>query len=148
MKGYYQYAADVRDGKIVVGEFIKQAVERFYVLFERDDIDFRENRADYAIEFISLLRHYTGRHAGKSFTLLPWQEFAVASIYGFYKKDEDGSWCRLVSSVYIEMARKNGKSAFAAALCLTICADTERDNFLTAEEAQAYGLIDKVIYKR
>lgn len=106
MKGYYQYAADVRDGKIVVGEFIKQAVERFYVLFERDDIDFRENRADYAIEFISLLRHYTGRHAGKSFTLLPWQEFAVASIYGFYKKDEDGSWCRLVSSVYIEMARK------------------------------------------
>lgn len=59
MKGYYQYAADVRDGKIVVGEFIKQAVERFYVLFERDDIDFRENRADYAIEFISLLRHYT-----------------------------------------------------------------------------------------
>lgn len=86
MKGYYQYAADVRDGKIVVGEFIKQAVERFYVLFERDDIDFRENRADYAIEFISLLRHYTGRHAGKSFTLLPWQEFAVASIYGFYKK--------------------------------------------------------------
>ena len=30
----------------------------------------------------------------------------------------------------------------------TICADTERDNFLTAEEAQAYGLIDTVIYKR
>jgi len=30
----------------------------------------------------------------------------------------------------------------------TICADTERDNFLTAEEAQAYGLIDKVIYQR
>ena len=30
----------------------------------------------------------------------------------------------------------------------TICTDTERDNFLTAEEAQAYGLIDTVIYKR
>ena len=26
--------------------------------------------------------------------------------------------------------------------------DTERDNFMTAEEAQAYGLIDKVIEKR
>ncbi len=26
--------------------------------------------------------------------------------------------------------------------------DTERDHFMTAEEAQAYGLIDKVIYKR
>ena len=118
MKGYYQYAADVRDGNVLVGEFIKLAVERFYSLFERDDIQFREERADYAIEFIALLRHYTGRHAGKPFELLPWQEFAVASIYGFYKKDDDGSWCRMVSSVYIEMARKNGKSAFAAALCL------------------------------
>ncbi|MBR5538139.1 MAG: ATP-dependent Clp endopeptidase proteolytic subunit ClpP [Clostridia bacterium] len=26
--------------------------------------------------------------------------------------------------------------------------DTERDNYMTAEEAKAYGLIDKVIYKR
>ncbi len=30
----------------------------------------------------------------------------------------------------------------------TICQDTERDNFLTAEEALAYGLIDKVIEHR
>ena len=29
-----------------------------------------------------------------------------------------------------------------------VCADTERDNFLTAEEAKEYGLIDKVIYQR
>ena len=30
----------------------------------------------------------------------------------------------------------------------TIQADTERDNFMTAEEAQAYGLVDKVITKK
>ena len=29
-----------------------------------------------------------------------------------------------------------------------IAADTERDHFMTAEEAQSYGIIDKVIYKR
>lgn len=29
-----------------------------------------------------------------------------------------------------------------------ICADTERDNFMTAEEAKKYGLIDKVITSR
>ncbi len=29
-----------------------------------------------------------------------------------------------------------------------ICQDTDRDNFLTADEAQAYGLIDKVIEHR
>ena len=46
MKGYYQYAADVRDGKVVVGEFIKLAVERFYSLFDRDDIEFREVKGE------------------------------------------------------------------------------------------------------
>jgi len=30
----------------------------------------------------------------------------------------------------------------------TVTADCERDNFMTAEEAVAYGLIDKVIYNR
>ena len=30
----------------------------------------------------------------------------------------------------------------------TIAADCERDNYMTAEEAMEYGLIDKVIYKR
>ncbi len=29
-----------------------------------------------------------------------------------------------------------------------VTADCERDNFMTAEEAAAYGLIDKVIYNR
>lgn len=29
-----------------------------------------------------------------------------------------------------------------------ICRDTERDNFMTADEAQAYGLIDKVLTSR
>lgn len=118
MKAYYQYAADVRDGKVLVGEYIKQAVERFYDWLDRDDVEFREGRADNAIRFIGILRHYTGRHAGKPFTLLPWQAFAVANIYGFYQQDETGAWNRMVSFVYIEMARKNGKSAFAAALCL------------------------------
>ena len=30
----------------------------------------------------------------------------------------------------------------------TITAACERDNFMTAEEAKEYGLIDKVIYNR
>lgn len=115
MKGYYQYAQDVTEGRVLVGEYIKLAVERFYAFMEREDIEFREESADRVIDFIALLKHYTGRHAGKPFILLPWQEFAIANIYGFYRI-EDGE--RLINSVYIEIARKNGKSAFAAALCL------------------------------
>lgn len=29
----------------------------------------------------------------------------------------------------------------------TICHDTERDNYMTAEEAKAYGLVDSIIEK-
>lgn len=115
---YNQYADDVRSGKVIAGKFIKQAVERYYRLFERKDIVFKPHLVERVIGFVGILKHYTGRHAGKPFVLLPWQQFAVACIYGFYKVDENGDESRLVSSVYIEMARKNGKSAFAAALCL------------------------------
>lgn len=116
MKSYHKYASGVLSGLIVCGRLIRLAVERFCKLLEeRDDLVFREDRVDYVIRFISLLKHYTGRHAGTSFTLQPWQAFVVACIYGFYYKDTGE---RVVQSVYIEMARKNGKSAFAAALCL------------------------------
>jgi len=40
------------------------------------------------------------------------------------------------------MAENTGKSVE------TVTADCERDNFMTAEEAKEYGLIDKVIYNR
>lgn len=122
---YLQYAQDVLSGKIIAGEYIKLACERFFDLMDNDNYEFREDRVQIVIRFFSILKHYTGRHAGKPFILEAWQEFIIASVYGFYVK-EDGS--RLVKSVYIEMARKQGKSAFAAGLCLFhLIADGEMD---------------------
>lgn len=114
MKPYMQYAQDVTEGKIIVGEYIKLAVSRFLLLLDSDTVDFREEKVDDVILFFSTLKHYTGRHAGKPFILQPWQCFIVANVYGFYK--EDGT--RLISTVYIEMARKQGKTAFASGLGL------------------------------
>lgn len=122
---YLQYARDVLSGKIVAGEFVKLACERFFDLMDNENYEFRESSVQLVIDFFSILKHYTGRHAGKPFILEPWQEFIVASMYGFYVK-EDGS--RLVKSAYIEVSRKNGKSAFAAGLCLFhLIADGEMD---------------------
>jgi phage terminase large subunit-like protein len=115
MKGYYRYAQDVVSRRIVTGEFIRLAAERFFSLMDDDRYVFMEDRVDSVIKFISMFRHYIGRHAGNKFILEPWQEFIIANIYGFYVKD---SGERLVKSVYLEMARKQGKSAFAAVLCL------------------------------
>ena len=115
MKAYLQYANDVLEGRAVIGGLMKKAVERFFDLMEDERYEFKPDKVDRVILFISKLRHYKGRHAGKPFILMPWQEFIVANIYGFYIV-EDGT--RLITSVYIEMARKQGKSALAAALCL------------------------------
>lgn len=114
-KPYYRYAQDVIEGKIVAGEFIRSACERFFSLMEDDRYEFREDKVDEVINFFPYLKHFKGRHADKPFTLEPWQEWIVASIYGFYVR-EDGS--RLTQTVYIEVARKNGKTALAAGIGL------------------------------
>lgn len=115
MKAYEAYARGVASGDIISCEYIKLAVRRFNALMNRNDIEFREKEVDYVIDFMSSLKHYTGKHNGKRFIPEPWQQFILATVYGFYVKE---TGLRLIRSVYIEMARKQGKTAFAAALCL------------------------------
>ena len=115
MKDYYKYCEDVLSGKILTGSTIKLACKRFQKDLTRSDLYFDEEKVDRAIEFISTLRHYTGKHSGQPFKLEGWQAFIVANLIGFYWKD---SGSRRFTSSYIEVSRKNGKTAIAAALCL------------------------------
>ena len=115
MKPYYQYVDNVVSGKVIVGENIRLAVQRFQNDLQRDDLEFREDIVDSAIEFISTLKHFTGKSSGQNFILEDWQAFIVANIVGWYWKDTDN---RRYSSSYIEISRKQGKTALAAALCL------------------------------
>lgn len=115
MKGYYHYVEDVLNGKIVVGELIKLACQRFKDDLQRQDIYFNESVVDKAINFIGTLKHFMGKSSGKHFKLENWQQFIIANIVGWYWKD--GNTRRFTSS-YIEVSRKNGKTALAAALCL------------------------------
>lgn len=115
MKGYYQYAEDVINGSIITGKYIQLAAQRFKDDLNNSNYEFREDEVDECIRFIGTLKHFTGSHSGKHFILENWQAFIVANIVGFYHK---GSNKRKYSSSYIEVSRKNGKSALAAALCL------------------------------
>jgi phage terminase large subunit-like protein len=72
MKPYYRYVEDVTSGKVVVGENIKLAIHRFQTDLERDDLEFREDVVDSAIDFISTLKHFTGKSSGKNFILEDW----------------------------------------------------------------------------
>ena len=72
MKPYYRYAEDVSKGKVIVGENIKLAIQRFQKDLLRDDLEFREDVVDDAIAFISTLKHFTGKSSGKNFILEDW----------------------------------------------------------------------------
>lgn len=109
------YAEDVVSGKVVAGRYIVSACKRFLSDLKRDDLEFRSNVVDRAIKFFTLLRHTTGKFAGQPFVLLPWQQWVIANILGFYRKD---TGCRRYTQSYIEMCRKQGKTALAAGLGL------------------------------
>lgn len=115
MKAYFKYVEDVVSGNVVVGENIKLACNRFRNDQQRDDLEFREDVVDNAIDFIGTLKHFTGKSSGQNFILEPWQAFIVANIIGWYWK---GTNTRRYSSSYIEISRKQGKTALAAALCI------------------------------
>ena len=107
-----QYALDVLAGKITACKYIKCACERYLEFFNK--YEYRADKVEKVINFISKLKHFKGKHNGKPFILMPWQVFIVSAIFGFYR--ENGK--RVVNNVYIEIARKNGKTAFIGAISL------------------------------
>lgn len=118
---YKEYANDVVNGKINACKYIKEACERYLDYFNK--YEFREDRAEKVVKFISMLKHFVGKHNGKPFLLLPYQKWIIYNIFGFYYPNTDK---RVINYVYLELARKNGKSAFAAAISLyMLCADGE-----------------------
>ena len=71
-------------------------------------------RADFAVNFIQMLRHTTGEWHGKPFKLMPWQEQIVRDIFGIVGVDG----YRQFRTAYVEIGKKNGKSELAAAIAL------------------------------
>ena len=51
-------------------------------------------------------------------------------------------------TIYITLLQSNARIENTGKDISIIAADTDRDNWMSAEEAKEYGLIDRVIYKR
>lgn len=111
---YYRYAEQTAAGATTACKFVRMACRRFLDDLHRNDLEFRADLAGKAIKFISFLRHFKGRAGGKPFMLEPWQQFIVANLTGWYRRDG----YRRFTNAYIEVARKNGKTALSAALSL------------------------------
>ena len=102
---YRQYNDDILSGKIASCKSIYLACKRFESWMSRTDIYFDEECVQQKIRIISKLRHYTGKHNGKRFMLLPWQQWCIANIFG-WKYVSNNS--RVTKNVFIMISRLAG----------------------------------------
>jgi phage terminase large subunit-like protein len=115
----FQYAADVRSGKIITGKRIKQAVERFYTWIEQDVYILDHNAGMRLINFFpTFLKHTSAEMYGKPFLLSPYQQFTLYNIFSWKRYDDKGNLVRVIRKVYEKVGRKNGKTAVMAGVGL------------------------------
>lgn len=110
----HEYAKGVLTDEIVVGKYIKKVVLKYQTMLgQKEKYIYRVDKVDKVFKFFSLL-NIELKNKYIQFPLLPWQAFAIAYTFGFYYKDNPEK--RVIREVFLFMARKNGKTAFSAAL--------------------------------
>ena len=137
-KKYLSYPLAVISGEVTAGLYIKQACQRYLDFFSK--YDFRPEAVDRVVNFISKLKHFTGKHNHKSFKLLPFQYWIICAVFGFYYPNSNKRVCNYI---YCEMSRKNGKTGFISAILLyMLIADGENSSEveLLATSAKQAGI--------
>ncbi len=84
-------------------------------------------RVDRVLAVFHELRHTKGRLANLPLDPDPWQiAYIIAPVFGWVHVDDDGDLVRIITSLYAELPRKNGKSTIAGGLGLYLtCSDGE-----------------------
>lgn len=80
---------------------------------------FDPEAVDKVLLSFSFLRHTQGALAGKPLNPDPWQiAYIIAPVFGWVRKNNAGDYVRVVSTLYVDVPRKNGKSTIAGGLAL------------------------------
>nr|WP_239648907.1 terminase large subunit [Brachyspira hyodysenteriae] len=74
---------------------------------------FDDNEAKRPITFIQSLVHTKGEWANHNIILEPWEQFIIASIFGWRRKENN---LRRFKKAYVQVSRKNGKTTFASGI--------------------------------
>lgn len=121
-----RYAAAVDSGEMPASQWVRLAAKRFLAdLSKEDDPDFAYRfdilRAFRACAFIESMPHVKGSWAARRerLKLSPWQIWVTCCVFGWVSKT---SGRRRYRRVLILVPRKNGKSAWAAAIGLYMLA--------------------------
>lgn len=115
LQKFKQYAEDVLSDKIPACLHLKASCRRYLSWFDREDIEFRADKAEDPVKFIEKLKQFQGKWSGKYLKLEEWQKYFIYGIYGFYYKNTEK---RVVRHAVLEVSRKNGKSTLVAGLAL------------------------------
>lgn len=112
---YEEFINDVQENPDNHNKYVKLSVQRHLSDLQKKDFiyTFDESKAQRAIDIVKKLRHTKGEYRGKPFDLQPFQAFVLAMIFGWVYKE---TGFRRFTKAYLEMARKGGKSEFAAAI--------------------------------
>ena len=119
------YAEQIRSGKIIAGQRIKQAVRRFLKDFDDPELRIELSESDKRIRFIEHeCKLYEAPFSGRPFKLELFQKAIIESIYAIKKWNPEarfgkGGWVRKYQDVLIVIARKNGKTPLVAAVSLS-----------------------------
>ena len=122
-----KYINDVMAGRIITGELVRLSVERHIKDLKQvpgNGFRFDEKEAKRSISFFETFLHHGkgSKFAGKNFNLSDWQLFANWCVYGW--RNNDGT--RRFQEVYLEVAKKNGKTTWMAGQVLySLIADNE-----------------------
>lgn len=111
------YAEGVLDGSIPAGALLRKAIERNendLANAKERGLWFDRQAAQHVLDFFRFLRHSKGEWAGQEFSLEPWQQWLLATLFGW--KRADGF--RRFRTAYVEVPRKNGKTTMAAGIGL------------------------------
>jgi phage terminase large subunit-like protein len=112
MTPFYQYIEDVLNDKIVVGRYIRLAVERFIRDIDKKEFLFDEKEGTRIVNFAEkFCHHWKGPKQGKPIILEPHQHFYWVQKYGWFNPETN--LLRFRRSVKM-IARKQYKTTEAA----------------------------------
>ena len=118
------YAQSIQDGQKIACREKIQECERFFRDLENPAYEFDCKDPEFVIRFIeTCVSHKEGESLtgepllGKPLLLEPWEKFIVYNLLGFRLK---GTKERRFKEAFLFIARKNGKTPFAAALALAL----------------------------
>ncbi len=117
---YLDYIKEISSGKTPACKMVKLAVKRHVADMKASEAGtfpyyFDHKKAQRAIMFFCQLVHTKGKLAGQKLKPEPWQQFIIASLYGWRRRDNNK---RRFRKAYVQIARKNGKSFLAAGVSL------------------------------